>query len=265
MAETTNKYKVGVVGLGKMGGAIALGIHASGKGSVAGFDPFAKSKIPGIDYKSGIASLEESADIIILAVKPGDIASVLGEFQKPKSFLSIAAGIPISVLQEKAPKGSKLARLMPNLPLVVGRGAIGYYGDKSLDGVISDLFASLGVVVSLDKEGLMDAVTGLSGSGPAYVYTFLHALAEGGLKEGLSYSQSLDLAMETISGSLEYFRKLKESDKDLHPMEVRNWVTSPGGTTIHGLDALERGGFVSSVRDAVTAATKRSLELGSKD
>lgn len=94
--------------------------------------------------------------------------------------------------------------------------------------MVVDLFSSLGTVVRLDKESLLDAVTGLSGSGPAYVMTFLHSLAEGGLKAGLSYSQSLDLALETIAGSVEYFRKLSESDPSLHPMEVRNWVTSPG-------------------------------------
>ncbi|BDA78348.1 pyrroline-5-carboxylate reductase [Leptospira kobayashii] len=263
--EQTNRHNVGVVGLGKMGGAIALGIHASGKGFVYGYDPFTKTKIPGIEYKSGIPSLEEMADIIILAVKPNDIASVVKEFKKPKTFLSIAAGISVATIQNNAPKGSKVSRLMPNLPLVVGRGAVGFFGEPGLDSLVVDLFSSLGTVVRLDKESLLDAVTGLSGSGPAYVMTFLHSLAEGGLKAGLSYSQSLDLALETIAGSVEYFRKLSESDPSLHPMEVRNWVTSPGGTTIYGLDALERGGFTTAVRDAVTEATKRSKELGGKE
>ncbi|MDZ4725795.1 MAG: pyrroline-5-carboxylate reductase [Leptospira sp.] len=256
--------KVGVVGLGKMGAAIAIGIHAITKKTVSGYDPFAKSHLPGVDYKASLLALEESADIIILAVKPHDIAKVISEFQKPKIFLSIAAGIPISLMQSVAQEGSQIVRLMPNLPLVVGRGAIGYYTESNLHELILELFSGLGTVVRLDKESLLDAVTGLSGSGPAYVLTFLHALAEGGLKEGLTYNQSLDLAMETMAGTIEYFRKLKETDKDLHPMEMRNWVTSPGGTTIHGLDALERGGLSTAVRDAVASATLRSKELGKK-
>jgi pyrroline-5-carboxylate reductase len=256
--------KVGVVGLGKMGAAIAIGIHASTKFPVSGYDPFSKSRLPGVDYKSSILALEESAEIIILAVKPPDIVKVVSEFQKPKSFISIAAGIPLALMEEVAPKGSKFARLMPNLPLVVGRGAIGYFSNPDLDETVLGLFGALGTLVRLDKESLLDAVTGLSGSGPAFVLTFVQALAEGGLKEGLSYSQSLDLALETVGGTVEYFRKLKESDQNLHPMEVRNWVTSPGGTTIHGLDALERGGFATAVRDAVACATERSKELGKK-
>ncbi len=257
--------RVGVVGLGKMGAAIAIGIHASSKNPVSGFDPFTKTKLPGVDYKASLLALEEGSDIIILAVKPADIAKVISEFQKPKIFISIAAGIPLSVMEQAAPEGSKFARLMPNLPLVVGRGAIGYYSHPEVDGYVTGLFGGLGTLVKVEKETLLDAVTGLSGSGPAYVLTFLHALAEGGLKEGLSYTQSLELSLETVLGTIEYYKKLKETDTDLHPMEVRNWVTSPGGTTIHGLDSLEKGiGLSNSVRDAVAGATLRSKEMGRK-
>lgn len=256
--------KVGVVGLGKMGAAIAIGINAGSKSQVFGYDPFTKTKLPGVEYKASLLALEESAEIIILAVKPSDITQVVSEFQKPKTFISIAAGIPISLLEKSAPENSKFARLMPNLPLVVGRGAIGYFCDPEVDLVVKELFGNLGTLVRLENESLLDVVTGLSGSGPAFVLTFLQALAEGGLKEGLSYTQSLDLAIETLGGTIEYFKKLKETNPDLHPMEVRNWVTSPGGTTIHGLDALERGGLTTSVRDAVASATQRSRELGKK-
>ncbi len=257
--------RIGVVGLGKMGAAIAIGIHAITKKSVCGFDPFTKIKLPGVDYKNSLQALEDDSEIIILAVKPADIAKVISEFQKPKMFISIAAGIPLVIMEEAAPKGSKFARLMPNLPLVVGKGAIGYFSHPDVDSYVTNLFSGLGTLVKVEKESLLDAVTGLSGSGPAYVLTFLQALAEGGLKEGLSYAQSLELALETISGTIEYFKKLRESDGDLHPMEMRNWVTSPGGTTIHGLDSLEKGiGVSTSVRDAVASATKRSKELGMK-
>jgi pyrroline-5-carboxylate reductase len=257
--------KVGVVGLGKMGAAIAIGIHASTKQTVSGFDPFSKTRLPGVEYKSSLLALEESSEIIILAVKPADIVKVISEFQSPKIFISIAAGIPLELMESSAPKGSLFARLMPNLPLVVGRGAIGYYSHPDIVSHVEGLFGGLGILVRLEKESLLDAVTGLSGSGPAYVLTFLHSLAEGGLKEGLSYTQSLELAIETIAGTIEYYKKLKEADKDLHPMEVRNWVTSPGGTTIHGLDSLEKGvGISNSVRDAVASATARSKDLGKK-
>ncbi|GBF49581.1 pyrroline-5-carboxylate reductase [Leptospira ryugenii] len=254
--------RIGIIGLGKMGEAIARSLYARTQSQVFGYDPFTKTRQPFVSYQNSIADLEAVADVLVVAVKPADVTKVLGECKQPKVFLSIAAGISVETMQSASPKGSQVVRMMPNLPLLVGKGAIGYFTTSKLDDLVSSVFFGLGLLVKVDKEAHLDAITGLSGSGPAFVLSFLQGLAEGGLKEGLTYSQSLDLALQTIEGSISYFKHLKEEDPNIHPMEVRNWVTSPAGTTIHGLDALERAGFMTAVRDAVASATNRSRELG---
>ncbi|TGL90879.1 pyrroline-5-carboxylate reductase [Leptospira congkakensis] len=253
---------VGVVGLGKMGAAIASALVKKGT-KVYGFDPNLKdSPVSGVNLVGTLDSIGKETDMIVIAVKPNLVVPVLKEFSKPATFVSIAAGISYSQISEAAPKGSSAVRVMPNLPLVSERGALAYFCEDTAVVGVEQLFSGMGKSIRVSKESLMDTVTGLSGSGPAYVLTFLQAMAEGGLQEGLSYEESLSLAMETIEGTLVYFRTLREADSQLHPMEVRNWVTSPGGTTIHGLDALERGGFSTAVRDAIHRATERSKELG---
>lgn len=261
MAHTPFK-SVGMVGLGKMGGAMAKALVSQGT-KVFAFDPNLKeTSVEGVTLVSTLETLASEAGIIVIAVKPNLVEPVLAEFQKPAIFVSIAAGISYSQLVAKTPQGSTCVRVMPNLPLVANRGAMGYFCEDQAVAHVERLFYGMGDSFRVTKESLMDAVTGLSGSGPAYVLTFLQAMAEGGLQEGLSYEESLGLAMETIEGTLVYFRQLRRKDQNLHPMEVRNWVTSPGGTTIHGLDALERGGFSTAVRDAIRRATERSKELG---
>lgn len=253
---------VGIVGLGKMGAAIAAALVKKGT-KVVGFDPNLKeSPVSGVTLVNTIEALSKEAEVVVIAVKPNLVVPVLKEFSKPSTFVSIAAGISFLQISEAAPKGSHSVRVMPNLPLVSERGALAYFCEDSAAQSVERLFYGMGTTIRVAKESLMDAVTGLSGSGPAYVLTFLQAMAEGGLQEGLSYDESLSLAMETIEGTLVYFKSLRGEDKNLHPMEVRNWVTSPGGTTIHGLDALERGGFSTAVRDAIKRATERSKELG---
>ncbi|MCW7492922.1 pyrroline-5-carboxylate reductase [Leptospira sp. 2 VSF19] len=253
---------VGIVGLGKMGAAIATALVKKGT-KVYGFDPNLKdSPVEGVVLVKTLEAVSKEAAVVVIAVKPNLVVPVLKEFSKPATFVSIAAGISFSQISQSAPQGSLAVRVMPNLPLVAERGAFAYFCEDNAVLSVEQLFYGMGTGIRVMKESLMDAVTGLSGSGPAYVLTFLQAMAEGGLQEGLSYEESLSLAMETIEGTLVYFRSLREEDKDLHPMEVKNWVTSPGGTTIYGLDALERGGFSTAVRDAVHRATERSKELG---
>ncbi|MCZ8341824.1 MAG: pyrroline-5-carboxylate reductase [Leptospira sp.] len=252
---------IGVVGLGKMGLTMAKTI-AKGNRKVFGFDPYPPKDLPNsITLLDNLSKLVDGVDCIVIAVKPNLVEEVVRSIKSPKLILCIAAGVTTSQLKNWAVKDSRLIRVMPNLPMVSGRGALGYTCDFDLKDIASELFSGMGQAVFISKESLMDAVTGLSGSGPAYVLTFLQAMAEAGLKEGLNFEESLLLSMETIEGTICYFRDLKEADPAIHPMEVRNWVTSPGGTTIHGLDALERGGFSTSVRDAVRAAAERSREL----
>ncbi|MDF3819471.1 pyrroline-5-carboxylate reductase [Leptospira sp. 96542] len=258
--EIMPNENIGIIGLGQMGSAIAKGLQNEKK-TVNGFDPFVK-EAAGIRMFSSIPLLAGVSDVLIVAVKPNMVVPVLQELVDAKIIISIAAGISYDTLKKNSPIGSRVIRVMPNLALLASRGALAFYSEDEDAKIVLELFSSLGVSVRVSKETLMDAVTGLSGSGPAYVLSFLHAMTEAGLKEGLSFDEAQSLAMETIEGTMVYFRKLKETDPKVHPMEVRNRVTSPGGTTIHGLDALERGGFTMAVKDAVSKASERSRELG---
>lgn len=259
MNEST---KIGIVGLGNMGKAIALGLSRKKNFSIIGFDP--AITLPEIENASNLKDLEEKASAILLAVKPNQISKVCKELTLGKPTLSIAAGISIATMQSNLPLKTPIVRIMPNLPLLVGEGATAYFCQDSEAQLVESIFGSLGICVRVADESLLNAVTGLSGSGPAYVFSFLHALAEGGVKAGLNYKEAMELSLQTILGSARYFAELQKENAEIHPMEVRNWVTSPGGTTIFGLDALERENFSTAVRDAVVSATKRSEELGKK-
>ena len=246
--------KIGIIGLGNMGGAIYLSIK--NKYTVLPFDPYRSAWDKEIEYITNLDQLVEESDYIILAVKPSTIPSVLSSIQKPHNYISIAAGVTIETIRKHALPGSKVSRVMPNLPLVVQSGCSCFIGDFEQDEVVREIFSHCGEVVQLSDEKLMDAVTGLSGSGPAFVFSFIQALAEGGVKAGLSYADALKLSILTVKGSAEYLEK-----QEAHPMELRNKVTSPGGTTIYGLSELEKNRFSYSVMEAVFQAALRSKEL----
>lgn len=214
-------------------------------------------------------SLEEvisASDILLLCVKPIDIPQILSKIpsanQDPANLLviSVAAGVTLSNM-EKASKGkARLIRAMPNTPALVGEGAaafaLGFKATESDSDFAKKLLSSIGIVYEV-KESLLDAVTGVSGSGPAYVYTFIEALADGGLFEGLPRDKALALATQTVLGAA---KMISESGE--HPAILRDRVTSPGGTTIAGLAALEEGAFRSTTIKAVKAAAARARELG---
>lgn len=257
------KYKIGILGIGNMGLPIYEALRPGY--AVSPFDPHLVEKYPLIPFASSLEEIDHTTHIVVLAVKPDKIVELLKQFKKPKTFLSIAAGITIQTLAHNAPEGSVCVRLMPNLPLLVGEGAIGMYGDPAGYPVARELFARLGKIVEVSKEDLMDAVTGLSGSGPAYVLSFLQAMAEGGVKLGLSYQDSLNLAIQTVKGTAMYLEREREKDPVMHPAVLRNRVTSPAGTTIYGLEKLEEGGFHALVMKAVFHAAERAKELGKKE
>ncbi len=263
-------FKIGIIGGGNMGEAIIKGLISGGV--VKPTEIFLseinserrdylvnKYNIAGTDNNKRLAEL---SDIVILAVKPKDLQEVLGSISdklKDKILISVLAGISIGKIKQISPD-SKIVRVMPNTPALIGEGAIAVSFDNQLsyqerERVIS-ILKTLGEVLEVD-ESLMDVVTGLSGSGPAYVFTFIDALAQGGVKGGLSYSDALNLAVQTVLGSAKLLKELKE-----HPAVLRDKVTSPAGTTIYGLHALEKGSFKSTVMNAVEEATKRSKELG---
>ena len=251
-----NELKIGIAGFGNMGSAIYHSIK--NEYSVVLYDPYI-SKHEGLPFEIEFQEFIKKINLLILCVKPNQVELFLSDIKQKMDIVSIAAGIDFQTIRDSSPSGSRIIRMMPNLPMVVGEGAIGVFGDDTLYEIIQPLFENQGKLIHVKNENLMNAITGLSGSGPAYVFEFIHALAEGGVKSGLSFQDSLDLAIQTLKGSAIYLEKM-----NLHPIELRNRVTSPGGTTINGLYELEKNSFHATVMGAVEKASQRSEELGRK-
>jgi pyrroline-5-carboxylate reductase len=264
--------KITIIGGGKMGEVLAGGITAKElvpAGNVSVTDvvqdrlTYLKNKYE-VNVSGDNAKSARGADIIILAVKPQMMAEVLAPLakviDKTKLVISIAAGIPIGFIEGYLRKGTRIVRVMPNTPALIGEGAAALArggGATEADiAVAQKIFDSVGVTVIV-KEELMDAVTGLSGSGPAYVFIVIDALSDAGVLMGIPRDVSLKLAAKTVLGAA---KLCLETGK--HPGELRDMVTSPGGTTIAGIKALENGGLRAALINAVEAATLRSKELG---
>jgi pyrroline-5-carboxylate reductase len=253
-----DKKTIGFIGMGNMGKSIYQGLGGSYK-KIA-YDIVHKED-SSVEFVETMQECIEKSDILLIAVKPNQVIDVLKEIQSPKIIFSIAAGIGYKFIKNNTPIGSQVVRTMPNLPILVGRGVIAYYGDKEAYNLVESLFDSIALTVRLDKEEQMDAITGLSGSGPAFVFSFLQAMAEGGVKSGLNYKQALEIASETIQGSIQYFFDEFRKNPSTHPMELRNRVTSPGGTTIFGVAEWERAGVHSGILESVYQASLRSKNL----
>jgi len=209
-------------------------------------------------------TLVERAEILVLSVKPQIMRRVLDQISdrvRPDALVvSIAAGIPIAAIEARLKPGTRVIRTMPNTPALVDAGATaisagGHATAADLE-TAKRIFDAVGVTVILD-ESQLDAVTGLSGSGPAYIFLILEALSDAGVKVGLSRRTATLLAAQTVLGSAKLLLETNE-----HPGRLKDMVTSPGGTAITGLHTLEHGGVRTTLMDAVEAATKRSHELG---
>ena len=265
--------RLGVIGCGKMGSALVQGAIKAGAVSSAeifGCDPVAAAveafqESTGAAAVANAAELAAACDTILLATKPHDAIAALrlaaeGAAGKPKLVISIAAGLPLSLLQDAVPENFRVIRTMPNTPALVGEGASAFCkGSTATDedaALVRKLLGAVGLAVEV-PERLMDAVTGLSGSGPAYVYLMIEAMADGGVKQGLARADALALAAQTFLGSAKMV-----IETGIHPAVLKDMVTSPGGTTIAGLAELERHALRSALIDAVTAATRRATELG---
>ena len=208
--------------------------------------------------------LVDQSNVIFLAVKPQAVPAVLKDISAAmgpeKLLISIAAGVPIQNLSAGLPKGPRVVRTMPNTPVMVMEGAMAIASDspalpRDLE-TVETLFRPIGRTVRVEEK-LIDAVTGLSGSGPAYVFMILEALADGGVKMGLPRDVAETLAAQTLMGSAKLFLETRAN-----PGELKCRVTSPGGTTIAGIHEMEKGAVRASLMNAVEAATKRSIELG---
>jgi pyrroline-5-carboxylate reductase len=208
--------------------------------------------------------LVRQCDVLVLAVKPQVVdrvlASVGQDVRKETLVVSVAAGVPIAALEARLPACTRIVRSMPNTPATVLAGATaiaaGPHANDQDMATATRLFEAVGRVVTLD-EVLLDAVTGLSGSGPAYVMLIIEALADGGVKVGLHRDTALLLAAQTVYGAAKLL--LETGD---HPGRLKDMVTSPGGTAIAGLHTLESGALRKTLIDAVEAATTRSIQLG---
>ena len=264
--------RVAFLGAGNMGEALIKGLTQAGlvpTGSITASDPRADhlgqiAKRYGIKAIADNGALVGGADVIILAVKPQIMAAVLKEIasvvDEGKLLISIAAGVSTRKLRAHLGKPARLIRVMPNTPALVLEGVTAIARAEGLKPgdleAAQELFAAVGKVVVLD-ESAMDAVTGLSGSGPAYVAMVIEALADGGVNMGLDRATAMTLAAQTVLGSARLIL-----DTGVHPGQLKDMVSSPGGTTIAGIAALEECGVRRAFIQAVERATLRSRELG---
>ena len=268
-----NDKKIAIIGTGNMGGALIDGLVVSGSSKAENIicTDIREETLKRVNTKYGIRTTTDNkeacqiSDIIVLATKPQILASVLKEtapfLTMEKVIISIAAGVPMVAIESCLNKKLRLVRAMPNIAVAVKQGATAiaagpnaYPDDIQLAKAIFD---SVGESVFIEENILMDAITGLSGSGPAYIFLIVDALADAGVKMGLSRVDAQVLATQTVLGAAEMLKQTKE-----HPGQLKDKVTSPGGTAIAGIHTLEKGGLRTTLINAVEVATNRSKELG---
>jgi pyrroline-5-carboxylate reductase len=264
------QHALGVIGAGAMGAALVRGFVGQGAlaaGEVIVADVRAEAAqalaaATGVSVAAGNAEVVGQAEAVLLAVKPQILAEVAQplEWRPGQLVISIAAGVSLARLQALTTPEQPLVRVMPNVLVTVSEGASAYAANDRAtaehQALVQRLLASVGVAVPV-PERLLDAVTGLSGSGPAFAAVFLEALADGGVAAGLPRGEAVRLAAQTLVGVGRWVLETGGS-----PASLKDLVTSPGGTTIAGLRALEAGGLRGAAIEAVVAAALRSRELG---
>ena len=272
LATMLNDRRIAFIGAGNMASALIHGLSSSGAAArerIVATDVRAEA-LAELQARHGIAttpynrSAASSADLLVLCVKPQVLPAVLAELRGHLGgaalVVSIAAGVPTAVIERGLGEGVRVVRAMPNTPALVLAGATaiapGSAATEADLALARALFASVGVVEEV-QEPLLDAVTGLSGSGPAYVFLLVEALTAAGVDVGLSASTSAALAAQTVYGAAKLLHESGET-----PEALRRKVTSPGGTTQAGLERLAERGFADVLRDAVERATARAKELG---
>jgi pyrroline-5-carboxylate reductase len=265
--------KIGVIGTGNMGEALVSGLVSSGSSNPENIicTDVRENRLESVKEKYGVVTTKDNieavkaSEIVIYAVKPQIIASVLSEtasiLDMSKLIISIAAGVPLAAIESCLKKDLRLIRVMPNIAAFVKESASVLAAGKnaSQDDIklAMIIFDSMGKSIFIKENVLMDAITGLSGSGPAYIFLIVDAMADAGVKVGLSREDALFLSIQTVLGSAKLLMETKE-----HPMRLKDMVTSPGGTAIAGIHTLEKGGLRTTLINAVEVATKRSKELG---
>jgi pyrroline-5-carboxylate reductase len=218
----------------------------------------------GIETLTDNVAAAKKAEVVVLSVKPQVLDKLLTQIAPAidpgKLIISVAAGVPIAAIERRLGAGARIVRAMPNTPALVGLGATaiarGEHATEEDVQLATQLFQAVGMCTQVE-EALLDAVTGLSGSGPAYVFLIIEALSDAGVKVGLPRYTALALAAQTVLGSAKLLLETKQ-----HPGHLKDQVTSPGGTAIAGLHTLEAGGLRTTLINAVEAATRRAKELG---
>jgi len=267
-----NQLIIGFLGAGKMATALARGfIRAElvGPRDMMASDPAEAARKHftaelGVKTTASNSAVAKFSRVLILATKPDQVPAALEEirsgFTERHLLISIAAGVTLAKLEGALRAGARVIRVMPNTPALVGAGASGFALGKcatAADGELAGtLLSAVGIAVPV-KESLLDAVTGLSGSGPAYVYQFIEALSDGGVASGLPRDTATRLAAQTVLGAAKMVMETGQ-----HPGALKDQVTSPGGTTIEGLHELEKGRMRAIVMSAVRAAAEKSRKLG---
>jgi pyrroline-5-carboxylate reductase len=268
----SSKQAIGFLGAGKMASALAKGFVQAGltnSDQIMASDPIEVARA-GFAQSVGAKTTAVNSDVlkfakvILLAVKPDQVKDALeeihGGFTSQHLLISIAAGVPLAKLESALPAGSRVIRVMPNTPALVGASATAFAPGKSAapaDAQLAQtLFSAVGVAFQV-KESLLDAVTGLSGSGPAYVYLMIEALSDGGVAAGLPRDVSTKLAAQTLLGGAKMIL-----ETGLHPGALKDMVTSPGGTTIDGIHELEKANVRGALISAVRVASEKSRKLG---
>jgi pyrroline-5-carboxylate reductase len=265
--------KICILGTGNMGEALVSGLVSSGSTDPKNIicTDVREDQLGAVKEKYGVVTMTDNveavkaSEIVIYSVKPQIIAAVLKEtapcLDMSKLVISIAAGVPLAAIESCLNKELRLIRVMPNIAAFVKESAsvLAAGGNATKDDIdlAMAIFNSMGKSIFIKENNLMDAVTGLSGSGPAYIFLIVDALADAGVKVGLSRQDALFLSTQTILGSAKLLMETKE-----HPGKLKDMVTSPGGTAIAGIHTLEKGGLRTTLINAVEAATQRSRELG---
>ncbi|MGD8282622.1 MAG: pyrroline-5-carboxylate reductase [Desulfobacterales bacterium] len=268
-----NDKRIAIIGTGNMGEALVSGLIVSRSSSPKNIicTDVRQYKLDEIKSKYKVRTTSNNlkavaeADIVIYSVKPQIMAAVIIEtaskLDTSKLIISIAAGVPLVAIESCIQKDLRLIRVMPNIAAAVKEAAsalaAGEHATKEDIELAMEIFNSIGKSVFIKENYLMDAITGLSGSGPAYIFLIVDALADAGVKMGLARREALFLATQTVLGAAKLLMETQE-----HPGQLKDKVTSPGGTAIAGLATLESGGLRTTLINAVEVATNRSKELG---
>jgi pyrroline-5-carboxylate reductase len=264
--------RLAIIGAGAMGSAFAGGVISSGlfRAEDVVVSDVDEARLTEAASAIGVATTSDNvaavrdADVVIVAVKPAMVREVLSELTSVLTerhlVISLAAGVRLEAMESVLPEGVPVIRTMPNTPCLIREGAIGFSRGRAARpehaAVAKRIFDAVGISFEV-PEKLLNAVTGLSGSGPAYIYVLIEALSDAGVRVGLPRDIATKLASQTVKGAAQMVL-----DRGEHPAKLKDQVTSPGGTTIAALDTLEHAGFRSALIEAVKAATRKADELG---